>query len=109
MTAQRFEEVYFDGVDDMLAHARANLVRTSPRAAFQEALTQRAILIDIRPVGQRAEEGEVHPLLSPLVLERNVLEWRLDPRSSSRLEPAAYDPPGTVLVQGASPPRSDKS
>ncbi|WP_179503798.1 rhodanese-like domain-containing protein [Nocardioides daedukensis] len=99
MTAQRFEEVYFDGVDDMLAHARENLVRTSPRAAFQEALTQRAILVDIRPAAQRVEEGEVHPLLSPLVIERNVLEWRLDPRSSSRIEQAAYDARVIVLCQ----------
>ena len=34
---------------------------------------------------QRRAEGEVHPELRPVVLERNVLEWRLDPRSAARL------------------------
>jgi rhodanese-related sulfurtransferase len=39
-------------------------------------------LIDIRPTVQRRWEGEVP---GALVVERNVLEWRLDPVSAHRL------------------------
>ena len=40
------------------------------------------LLVDIRPAAQRQEEGEVP---GALVVERNVLEWRLDPTSPHRL------------------------
>jgi rhodanese-related sulfurtransferase len=46
-----------------------------------------AILVDIRPDAQRAIEGSIP---GALVVERNVLEWRFDPASSSRL-PIATD------------------
>ena len=38
--------------------------------------------VDIRPAAQRAEHGEIP---GAIVIERNVLEWRLDPRSDARL------------------------
>ena len=57
------------------------------------------MLVDIRPAAQRLAEGEVHPAYRPLVIERNVLEWRLDPRSSARLDIAAYDLRVLVLCQ----------
>jgi rhodanese-related sulfurtransferase len=41
----------------------------------------------------------VDPALAPVVIERNVLEWRLDPRSSARLPWAAYDARVLVLCQ----------
>ncbi len=48
-----------------------------------------ATLVDIRPVEQRREEGEIP---GAVVIERNVLEWRLDPRSDARIvELARYD------------------
>ncbi|MBO0772128.1 MAG: rhodanese-like domain-containing protein [Actinobacteria bacterium] len=48
-----------------------------------------ALLVDIRPQAQRAAEGEVP---GALVVERNVLEWRFDPRSPARLPQASgYD------------------
>lgn len=93
----RFEEVWFDGVDDMLADARARLQRLSPRAAYQAVLWGRALLVDVRPAAQRRAEGEIDPRLGAVVLERVDLEWRLDPRSPSRIEQAAYDLPVIVL------------
>lgn len=89
----------YEGVDDQLADARSRLVRVSPRAAYQEVLWQRALLVDIRPAGQRRAEGEVHPALGPLVVERNVLEWRFDPRHEARLPQAAFDARVVVLCQ----------
>lgn len=75
----------FDGVDDLLGDSRSRLTRVSARAAYQEVLFGRAVLVDIRPEAQRRQEGEVHPDLAPVVIERNVLEWRLDPRHEASL------------------------
>ncbi|WP_217996923.1 rhodanese-like domain-containing protein [Nocardioides jensenii] len=99
VTARRFEEIYFDGVDDMLAQARSRLDRVSARAAYQEVIGGRAILVDIRPEAQRVTEGVVEDLPGVLVIDRNVLEWRLDPRSETRLPLASYDARVVVLCQ----------
>ena len=72
-------------VDDLVDEARATYERISVRAAYQLVLFGRAVLVDIRPEAQRRAEGEVAPSLGPVVVERNVLEWRFDPRSSARL------------------------
>jgi len=75
----------FDGVDDLLDDSRTRLERVTARAAFQEVLFGRATLVDIRPAAQREQEGQVDPDLAPVVIERNVLEWRLDPRHPASL------------------------
>lgn len=72
-------------VDDLVDEARATYERISVRAAYQLVLFGRAVLVDIRPEAQRRAEGEVAPALGPVVVERNVLEWRLDPRGDARL------------------------
>jgi rhodanese-related sulfurtransferase len=74
-------------VDDLLWEARAGLDRLSPARAAA-AVHRGALLVDIRPHAQRSAEGEIP---GALVLERNVLEWRLDPQSSARLPEASYD------------------
>ncbi|ROO84354.1 rhodanese-related sulfurtransferase [Actinocorallia herbida] len=78
-------------IDELLAEARARLVRVTPAQAHAEAAYAEdpALLIDIRPAAQRAEEGEIP---GALVIERNVLEWRLDPESDARIAAATgYD------------------
>lgn len=74
-------------VEEMLAEARARLTRLSPLDAARAA-GRDAVLVDIRPHAVRAEEGEIPGVL---VVERNVLEWRFDPRSSWRLAQAGAD------------------
>ena len=69
------------GIDDILAAARARLRRLDPIEAY-DATRRGAVLVDIRPAAQRAEHGEIP---GALIIERNVLEWRLDPRSDARL------------------------
>jgi rhodanese-related sulfurtransferase len=69
------------GIDDVLAEARSRLHRVDPRQAEAEFRTG-ALLVDIRPQAQRAAEGEVP---GALLVERNVLEWRFDPTSASKL------------------------
>lgn len=45
-------------IDELLAEARSGLTRLRPEAAFA-ALTDGAVLVDIRPLEQRIDEGEV--------------------------------------------------
>lgn len=100
MSATQSDAGYYDGIDAMLDDARSRLHRVSARAAYQEALWDRSVLlVDIRPAAQRAAEGEIHPALRPVLIERNVLEWRLDPRSDARLPQAAYDARVIVVCQ----------
>jgi rhodanese-related sulfurtransferase len=68
-------------IDEILAAARARLVRVTPRQAFAE-LSGGGVLIDIRPAAQRATQGEIP---GSTIVERNHLEWRLDPFSDARL------------------------
>ena len=88
----------YDGVDDLLADARSRLERLEAAEAFEE-VRDGAILVDIRPAAQRAAEGQVHCSLGTLVIERNVLEWRFDPRSEARIPQAAYGARVIVLCQ----------
>ncbi|WP_082494728.1 rhodanese-like domain-containing protein [Cellulomonas sp. Leaf334] len=75
-------------IDDVLAEARAGLDRLHPVDAW-DALAAGALLVDIRPAAQRAAEGEVPQAVA---IERNVLEWRLDPASDHRIPAATgYD------------------
>jgi rhodanese-related sulfurtransferase len=71
-------------IEDVLAQARARLRRLEPRDAAA-AVEAGALLVDIRPEAQRREEGEVP---GARIIERNVLEWRLDPASPARLPEA---------------------
>jgi rhodanese-related sulfurtransferase len=75
-------------IEEILAEARARFARVMPADAFAE-LQAGATLIDIRPAAQRAAVGEIP---GSIVIERNHLEWRLDPASDARLPQAAgYD------------------
>jgi rhodanese-related sulfurtransferase len=80
-------------VDDLLAHARARLHRLEPVDAAMAA-ERGALLVDIRPAWQRAEEGEIP---GALLIERNHLEWRLDPASDARI-PEAVDHDVEIVV-----------
>ena len=74
-------------VDELLAEARARLVRLGPTQAHA-AVTAGALLVDIRPSEHRQQEGEIP---GALILHRNYLEWRFDPAGDARLPIAAYD------------------
>ncbi|MGZ4665631.1 MAG: rhodanese-like domain-containing protein [Frankiaceae bacterium] len=74
-------------VDDLLLAARSRLHRLSPLQAWDEWQAG-ALLVDIRSELHRRIEGEIP---GSLVLERNVLEWRLDPGSDARIAEAAAD------------------
>ena len=80
-------------VADLLAAARARLDRPDPRRAA-DMVARGAFLVDTRPGWQRDQEGE---LPGALVIERNHLEWRLDPTSDARI-PQAVDHDVTWIV-----------
>ncbi|KAI0065123.1 Rhodanese-like protein [Artomyces pyxidatus] len=68
-------------IAEILAAARTRLQRLTPQRAFEElqdpSISIPVILVDIRPHAQRMEHGNIP---GSLVIERNVLEWRFDPR-----------------------------
>lgn len=81
-------------IDQMLAAARARLRRLGPVQAA-EAVSRGALLVDIRPEWQRRAEGGIP---DALVIERNHLEWRLDPTSDARIEEATDHDVAVVVV-----------
>src|SRR3954454_17524053 len=64
------------------------MTRLSPREAAPAAAAG-ALLVDTRTESQRREQGE---LPGALVIDRTVLEWRLDPGCAVRIKEAVdYD------------------
>ncbi len=73
------------GIASQLEKARAGLTRRTPEQAWQAAING-ALLIDTRTEPQRRCQGEL-PI--GLVIDRTVLEWRLDPGSPDRISEAS--------------------
>jgi rhodanese-related sulfurtransferase len=69
-------------IEAMLERARAGLERVRPEDLDAE-LAGGALVVDIRPDQDRATDGV---LPGAIVLERNVLEWRLDPTSPDAIQ-----------------------
>lgn len=78
----------------ILEEARSHLQRTGPSELRKQLQTteQPIHLVDIRPAAQRAKEGKFYfppgiPSYHKIhIIERNVLEWRLDPQSPARIK-----------------------
>ncbi len=68
------------GIDELLERIRAGYERLAPPQAAAAA-AEGAQLVDIRYAALRERDGLVP---GALVVERNELEWRLDPRGSHR-------------------------
>ena len=64
-------------IEALLAEAREGLDRVEPGDLAAERAAG-ALVVDIRPLEQRRRDGE---LPGAVVIDRNVLEWRLDPSS----------------------------
>ncbi|MBQ0901920.1 rhodanese-like domain-containing protein [Micromonospora sp. U21] len=76
------------GIDALLEQARAGLHRLTPQQAV-EAVRGGALLVDTRTEIQRRDQGD---LPGAVVIDRTVLEWRLDPASEWRIpEATGYD------------------
>jgi len=80
-------------IDALLAKARVDLDRVAPQDLAGE-LAKGALVVDIRPIEQRRRDGE---LPGALVVDRNVLEWRLDPTSANHL-PQVTGPGQRIVI-----------
>jgi rhodanese-related sulfurtransferase len=81
-------------IDELLAEARVGLDRVSVGDLADE-LAAGALVVDIRPAHLRAADGE---LPDAVVIDRNVLEWRLDPTSAHKIPEATDHDVRIVLV-----------
>lgn len=90
------DAVEVPSLDDHLERLRSTYRRLGPLDAA-DAFREGALLVDIRPHAQRFTEGEIP---GALLIERNVLEWRLAPSSDHRIPqaPAAGDPRPVIVV-----------
>jgi rhodanese-related sulfurtransferase len=62
-------------IDVLLENARRGIARVRP-ADLASEIAAGALVVDTRPIDQRQRDGE---LPGALIIDRNVLEWRLDP------------------------------
>ncbi|MEV7611348.1 rhodanese-like domain-containing protein [Streptomyces sp. NPDC089799] len=73
------------GIDEHLERVRATYERVAPQEAYAAVRAGEALLVDTRYQALRERDGVIP---GALVVERNELEWRLDPLGSHRT-PAA--------------------
>jgi rhodanese-related sulfurtransferase len=81
------------GIEEVLAKARAGVRRLSPEETLA-ARRRGALVVDTRTEAQRREQGEIP---GALVIDRTVLEWRLDPLSSACI-PEAVDHDVQIVI-----------
>lgn len=82
-------------VDDLLARARTGWTRLTAVEAYA-AVQDGALLVDTRTEPQRARTGD---LPGALVIDRTVLEWRLDPTGPNRVPEAEHRPRIVVVCR----------
>jgi rhodanese-related sulfurtransferase len=81
------------GVDEVLAASRDGVRRLTPLETAR-AVARGALLVDTRTDVQRRTQGE---LPGAIVIDRTVLEWRLDPASPWRI-PEVTGPDAEIVV-----------
>lgn len=81
------------GIDHLVAEARSTYQRVTADEAKQ-AVADGARIVDIRPAWQRTDE-----IPGALIIERNHLEWRLDPESPARVEQATAEQRWIIVCQ----------
>ena len=75
-------------IEELLEQVRSRIDRVQPTEVLRR-VADGALLVDTRPHEQRTRDGAVP---GALVVDRNVLEWRLDPASPDRLpQVTGYD------------------
>jgi rhodanese-related sulfurtransferase len=82
-------------VDELLARCRARLPHRPGPEELATLVEAGALVVDIRPSALRERDGE---LPGALVVDRNQLEWRLDPTSEHSIPDATDADRPIVLV-----------
>jgi rhodanese-related sulfurtransferase len=80
-------------ISRLLEDCRRGLERVDP-LELGKVQAAGALVVDIRPIEQRIRDGE---LPGAVVIDRNVLEWRLDPSCPHRL-PCVLDPDRRIVI-----------
>ncbi|MGW3148517.1 MULTISPECIES: rhodanese-like domain-containing protein [Streptomyces] len=83
------------GIDELLERVRDGYRRIDPLEAYDSVRAGEALLVDIRYAALRERDGLIP---GALVIERNELEWRLDPRGSHRAPEATSHDLRVVVV-----------
>ncbi|QIY77293.1 rhodanese-like domain-containing protein [Streptomyces sp. RLB1-33] len=83
------------GIDTLLERVREGLDRVEAEEAYSAAQGGEALLVDIRYAALRERDGLIP---GALVVERNELEWRLDPQGSHRAPEATSHDLRVVVV-----------
>jgi rhodanese-related sulfurtransferase len=81
-------------VDAALSAARSRILPRVSAESLAEEIARGALVVDIRPEGLRVRDGALD---GAVPVERNVLEWRLDPTSAHRLD-GMNDPARRVIL-----------
>jgi rhodanese-related sulfurtransferase len=81
-------------ISELVERVRTGIDRVTP-ADLDGEIAAGAVVIDIRPEQDRVADGA---LPGAIVIERNVLEWRLDPTSPDRIPEATGDDRRFILV-----------
>ncbi|NUR00510.1 MAG: sulfurtransferase [Streptomyces sp.] len=83
------------GIDELLERVREGYERIEPKEAYDAARSGDALLVDIRYAALRERDGLIP---GALVIERNELEWRLDPQGSHRVPEATSHELRVVVI-----------
>lgn len=87
-------DVTVAAIDRLLEHARTLVEPRVNADELDDEIERGALVVDIRPSEQRRADGS---LPGAIVIDRNVLEWRLDPTSEHRI-PEATDVDRRVII-----------
>ncbi|MET9324344.1 rhodanese-like domain-containing protein [Streptomyces sp. NPDC003038] len=83
------------GIDQLLERVRATYTRVTPQEAYAASSHHGALLVDIRYQALRERDGLIP---GALVIERNELEWRMDPGGSHRAPEATSHDLQVVVI-----------
>ncbi|MFJ3913193.1 rhodanese-like domain-containing protein [Streptomyces vinaceus] len=83
------------GIDALLEQVRSTYARIGPAQAYEAFRAGDALLVDIRYQALRERDGLIP---GALVVERNELEWRLDPQGSHRAPEATSHDLRVVVI-----------
>ena len=81
-------------IDVLLEESRRGLDRVQP-ADLAAEFTAGALVVDTRPIDQRRRDGD---LPGAVIIDRNVLEWRLDPTCSHHIPEASNADVRIIIV-----------
>lgn len=76
-------EAVASSVDRALQAAEARIAPRATAETLSAEMTLGALVVDIRPEELRRRDGTI---CGCVIIDRNVLEWRLDPTSPHRLD-----------------------